>query len=245
MLLGTEKVNIRDWPRVLEILNGLKNPPRRTLLFGPPGTGETTYALSLSPESERITLTQGMFPDALLGKFLLRDGSTFWADAAASRAATFGKPLVIDEIHKGGGELDSTLQAVLDDEPICRLNLDNGKTITPAAGYRIVATMNGSPEQLNDAVLDRFDIVLKCRRPHDGILRRLSPEAAAFILNKMENDPDNDQWTPEISPRRMLAFEHLRGEGVSDELAAELVFGEGQGKTVLMAMIDAKRHAAK
>jgi len=241
--VGTEKVTISQWPEVLRILNTLKNPPRRTLLYGVPGTGKTTYALSLSPESERITLTQGQFPDALLGKFLLKDGSTFWANAPATRAALKGCPLVLDEIHKAGGELDSTLQAVLDDEAVCRLNLDNGETITPAQGYRVIATMNGSPDQLAEAVLDRFDIVLKCNTPHEGILRRLSPESAKYLSNKMANEPDNDIWTPTQMPRRFLAFEHLRAEGISDELAAELVFGEGQGKTVLMAMIDAARNS--
>jgi MoxR-like ATPase len=243
--VGTEKVSISDWAEVLRIVQSLPEPPRRTLLHGLPGTGKTTYALSLSPESERITLTQGMFPDALYGKFLLKDGSTFWANAPASRAAIKGCPLVLDEIHKAGGELTSTLNAILDDPSVCRLNLDNGETITPASGYKIIATMNGSPDQLEESTLDRFDVVLKCNTPHPGILRRLSPESAAYLVNKMANEPDNDQWTPSQSPRRMLTFEHLRAQGMSDELAAELVFGEGQGKTVLMAMIDAQRNAMK
>lgn len=243
--VGTENVSIQDWPKVLAIVNALPNPPRRQLLYGKPGSGKTTYALSLSPESERITLTQGMFPDALYGKFLLREGSTFWANAPASRAAIKGVPLVTDEIHKAGGELDSTLQAILDDEAVCVLNLDNGDSIKPAEGYRVIATMNGSPDQLAEAVLDRFDIVLRCDTPHDGIIRRLSAESAAFILNKIANEPDEYNWTPSITPRRMLSFEHLRKQGISDELAAELVFGEGQGKTILMAMVDAQRNAMK
>ena len=224
-------------------VNSLAQPPRRVLLYGAVGTGKTTYAMSLAPECERITLTQGMFPDALLGKFLLRDGSTYWSNAAATRAAIRGIPLVLDEIHKGGAELDSTLQAILDDESVCKLNLDNGETITPAQGFRITATMNGSPEQLKEAVLDRFDVVLKCNTPHSGILRRLSPESAAYLVNKMANDPDTDEWVPTQSPRRFLSFEHLRSQGMSDELAAELCFGAGQGKTVLMAMVDAARNA--
>jgi MoxR-like ATPase len=239
---------MQRWFEVLSMLEKLVNKPRRILLWGEPGSGKTTYSLSLHAEAERITLTQGQFPDALLGKFLLRDGSTFWSNAAATRAALKGCPLVLDEIHKAGSELDSTLQAILDDESVCRLNLDNGETITPAPGYRVIATMNGAPDQLADAVLDRFDVVLRCDLPHPGILKRLSPESAAFIQNKILNTPDGEQWCPSITPRRMLAFEALRNPaaqtvGITENLAAEIVFGEGQGKTVLMSLIDAARHA--
>ena len=237
-------VTIKQWPQVLSLLNAMAKPPRRTLLHGAVGTGKTTYALSLSPESERITLTQGMFPDALLGKFLLREGSTYWANGAATRAALRGVPLVLDEIHKAGSELDSTLQAILDDESVSRLNLDNGQTIEPAEGFRIIATMNGSPDQLAEAVLDRFDIVLRADTPHEGILKRLSPESAAFIANKMANEPVVDDWTPSITPRRMLSFEALRRGGIPDALAADLVFGEGQGKTILMSIVDAARNVS-
>lgn len=225
------------------MLGDLKTPPRRTLCHGRPGTGKTTWALSLSPESERITLTQGMFPDALLGKFLLRDGSTYWADGPATRAARKGVPLVLDEINKAGSELDSTLQAILDDLSVCRLNLDNGETIEPAPGFRVIATMNGSPDQLAEAVLDRFDVVLKCNTPHPGLLKRLTPDAATFIENKMKNEPEADLWIPTLTPRRMLSFCHLRGEGFDDALAAELCFGIGQGAAILTAMIDAQRNS--
>jgi len=242
----SDRITVKQWPEVLAMLGNLPRPPRRTLCFGKAGTGKTTYAVSLHPESERITLTAGMFADALFGKFLLRDGSTFYADAAATRAGRKGVPLVIDEIHMGGSELDAALHTILDDPAIARFNLDNGETIEPAQGYRVVATMNGSPDQLKDTVLDRFDIVIRCDTPHTGILKRLSPESAAFLANKMANEPMTaPDWVPDISPRRMLQFEDLRGQGVPDSLAADIMFGEGQGKTVLMSIMDAARNSLK
>ena len=243
--VGTEKVSISNWPEVTRLVNALPEPPTKWLLFGPAGTGKTTYAYSLNENSEGITLTQGMFQDALFGKFLMKDGSTYWVDAVGAKAARHGLPLILNEIHKAGGELTAPLHALLDDASVCRLNLDNGETLRPAKGYRVIATMNGSPDQLESTLLDRFDIVLNCKTPHDGILRRLSPESAAYLVNKMANEPEPEPWVPEQSPRRFLTFEHLRSQGLSDELAAELCFGEGQGKTVLMSMIDAQRNALK
>lgn len=245
MTLPNDKILITDWPRVTAMLNALPKPPRRQLYYGPPGTGKTTYAQSLSDSYEDITLTPGQFPDVLFGKFLLRDGSTFWSPGTASRAANKGCPLIINEIHKGGMELNSALNSVLDDSTVCRFSLDNGDVIVPTDGYRVIATMNGSPEQLDEAVLDRFDVVLKCNSPHPGILRRLSPESAAFIVNQMANEPENDQWVPKPSPRKFLAWEDLRKQGVPDGLAADIVFGEGQGKTILMALVDAARNNIK
>ena len=239
-----EPSSIKQWDATLDYLNKLKTPPRRVLCFGKAGSGKTTWACSLMAHYERVTLTASMFPDALLGKFLLKGGSTEWVNAFATRAAMSGVPLVIDEIHKQQGELDSTLNMILDDASICSLNLDNGQAITPAAGFRVLATMNGSPEQLDETLLDRFDVVLRCDTPHAGILRRLSPESAAYLTNKMANEPRTaEEWVPKQSTRNFLSFENLRAQGVSDKFAADLIFGEGQGAVVLNSMIDAVRNS--
>lgn len=233
--------NKPQWADTLQAVSVLDNPPRRILLYGPPGTGKTSFALSLNEQTERITLTPGQFPDALLGKFLLKDGSTFWQNGPATRAALNGLPLVLDEINKAGPELDSTLQAILDDPSVCRLNLDNGETIEPKDGFRIIATMNGTPDQLAEAVLDRFDIVLKCDAPSLGLLQRLQPDAAQFIVNKMANEIATEHWLPSITPRRMISFCALR-EQLGDDKAANIVFGQGQASIVLNGIVDAGRN---
>lgn len=242
---GQSKLTVKQWAEVLAMLRNLPQPPRRWLLHGVPGTGKTTWACSLQEQYERKTMTLADFPDSLFGKFLLRDGSTVWSDAPAARAAKRGCPLILDELHKASGEVSSALQSILDDESVCKLNLDNGESITPQQGYMVIATMNGSPDQLDEAVLDRFDVVMKCNTPHVGILKRLSPECAAFIANKMANEPEPEAWVPMVTPRRMLAFEHLRKQSVDDSLAADIVFGEGQGKVILMSLVDAARNVIR
>ena len=88
-----------------------------------------------------------------LGSFFSKTVQHIGLTLAPHSAALKGCPLVLDEIHKAGGELDAPLQSVLDDQAICKLNLDNGETVTPTEGYRVIATMNGSPDQLAEAVL--------------------------------------------------------------------------------------------
>lgn len=243
--MAKAKAKLGTWAETLETLNKLPKPPRRILLYGKPGTGKSTFATSIQKDYERVTLTPGMFPDALLGKFLLRDGSTVWTDAFASRAARRGCPLILDEINKAGAELDSVLQSILDDDKICVLNLDNGDAIKPEKGYRIIATMNGSPDELATPVLDRFDVVLRCDTPAPGLLKAMQPDAAEFIKNKMENEAElGNNWQPDISPRRMLAFCHLRTQGLEADMAAIISFGETQARTIMTALVDAARNAA-
>jgi MoxR-like ATPase len=240
--MATTTIKELTWRQKLDVLHALAKPPRRELLFGPAGTGKTTYAVSTSPDAERCTITAGMFADALFGKFLLAKGSTVWVDGPATRAARKGVTLILDELDHQTGEIESALRCVLDDPSVCRFNLDSGEQLIPAKGYRVIATMNGTPDILSDPLQDRFDVCLHCRTPAEGLLETLRPDSAAFIQNKMLNDPDTCHWTPQVSPRRLLAFDALREQGMSDAIAAGYAFGHKNGKVILNAIVDAARN---
>jgi len=238
--------NIANW---WEVLNYLKTLPvwlvRRILLWGIPGSGKTTYAFNLKPDSEMETVTKGMFQDAIFGKFLLKDGSTFWSDNFVTRAARKDTTAIINELNEAGAELDAPLNKALDDASICRFNLDSGEVVIPGDNFQVIATMNGSPDQLKESLLDRFDIILRCDLPHPGILKRMRSGSASFLVNKIKNTPDNETFTPKISTRNMLRFESLVAAGVEEPFAADLIFGQGQGKAVLTGTIDAARNVTK
>jgi MoxR-like ATPase len=238
------KIDIREWWEVLTYLKtlGVPDVTRRMLLWGIPGSGKTTYSFNLHPEAEMETVTKGMFQDAIFGKFLLKDGSTFWSDNFVTRAARKNCPAIINEFNEAGAELDAPLNKALDDASICRFNLDSGEVVTPGDGFQIVATMNGSPDQLKESLLDRFDVILRCDLPHPGIVKRLRPGSAAFLVNKIRNTPDTETFSPKISTRNMLRFDKLVAVGVPEPFAADLIFGEGQGKAVLNGTIDAARN---
>lgn len=234
---------VSEWHQVLGYLKLLKSPPRKILCFGKPGMGKSSWAASLHPQAIRQELSEGQFPDVLKGKFLLVNGSTVFTDGCATSAARNAVPVIFEEFDKMDASLIAPLQQICDDEAICRWTLDNGETITPKAGFQIIATQNAHPSVLPEALLDRFDIVLRCDTPHPGILRRLSPDKAQNLMNRCKNEPQSEPYIPKQSPRAFLRWQKLENEGVPSDFAAELVFGEGQSEAVQNACIEALRTA--
>ena len=234
-----------------ETLSAVVGHVRRILLCGEPGTGKTSYAFKLAHDSkrpvERVTLCAGMFSDALLGKYLLREGSTVWVDGPAVRAMRQGGVLLLDEIADAGPEIQSTLRAILDDENVCTITLDNGDTVKPKQGFSIIATMNGEVQSLLPALLDRFDVVLAhCDTPNPGIADAISNAGvAAYIRNSAGNAEDRaNEWRPAITTRRLIAFSRL-ATAIEMVDAAEIVFGPSQAETILTALVDAERNTGK
>jgi MoxR-like ATPase len=201
----------------------------RILLAGLPGTGKSTWPAHSLPgqKIERVHLTEDSGPEDLIGTWSLKDNSTEFLMGPGARAMARGQALVVDEIDRGSQSVQSVLHAILDDPDIAQITLPNGLVVKPknTGGFTIFATMNGNPSHLDEALLDRFDIVLICKDPHPAIIESLPEEVGAAVQKHYDaKETTTFHWSPEITVRTALSFVKLRDVlGVDD--AAVAVWG--------------------
>jgi hypothetical protein len=146
-------------------------------------------------------------------------GEFLWQDGPAITAWRVGGRLVIDEIDHADPSIWSLLHAVCDDPSISGFRLPTGEEVKPSDGFQVVATMNGSPDDLPPALADRFAVRIEIGHPHPGALATLADDIRPFA---MELACRNDERR--VGLRAWLAFDALRK--VTDEIeAAALCFG--------------------
>ncbi len=218
-----------EWYDVLESLKKYGALPHRILLWGPPGTGKSSWPYYAFGDVERLALHEESAPEDFLGQWLLTKGETQFFEGAAVRAMKRGVPLVLDEVDRASASVESLLHAVLDDLSVAALTLPTGEVVRPRDGYMVVGTSNAHPSSLPEPILDRFDIVLCASKPHPGILRGLGEDLANLLINHY-NGLKIEPFCPPVSVRRVLAFAKMRkmlgGGSDTYELAAFVTFGD-------------------
>jgi midasin (ATPase involved in ribosome maturation) len=131
-----------------------------------------------------------------------------------------GDRLVINEVDHASPDVWSFLLAMLDDFDMIAETLPSGETIKAKAGYHVVATMNGKPEDLPEALADRFTVRLPIDKPN--------PEAFLALpehLRQVAEATSTKTGTARIGLRSWITFAELQGS-IDNEAAARAVFGE-------------------
>lgn len=197
----------------------------RVLYDGPPGTGKTFAAQRFGVRKDQpvfnLTCTEEMPAAELRGHFVPNGDRFVWMDGPAVRAMREGGRLVINEIEKASGDVQTLLLAILDDRESCALTLPTSETVIPADGYTVAATMNGDADQdLPEALRSRFPVRLRITTIHPDAIKRLAPDlqdAARTTGGEIEEER-------RINIRAWLEFDRLRSK-VGAETAAQAVFG--------------------
>jgi len=212
-----------EWPYIEKTLGRTD----RVLLWGPPGTGKTTIANVYGKPDEvfNIYLTEETPAAELRGHFIPKGDEWVWNHGPAIKAWLHGKRLVINEINSASGDALDFLLAVLDDKSIAGITLPNGEKVKPHVGFHCIATMNGTPEDLPEALADRFSVRFHVRQAHPKAISSLPQDLLEVAKAKMKTKPSVRSWQE---------FAALR-QNAGDEVAAFAVF-QNEAAAVLDAI---------
>jgi len=219
-----------------ELFDKVVGTSDRILLYGIPGTGKTYQATKVNvPEGKDVystTLTIDSTASEMIGHYIPNELGTFdWNDGVAIKAWREGTRLVINEIDHAGPDVSSVLHAILDDADIARLTLPNKKkeTVQPSKGFSVIATMNGTPDMLPEALADRFGVKININSVH--------PDAVATLPEKYQtvySERDGDDIP--VSIRAWKEFAKLVDAGVDLRSSATVCFGNDYAEDVVEAI---------
>jgi MoxR-like ATPase len=186
-------------------------------------TNEPARALHIGANVYSITLAAETPAAELRGHYIRsgESGAYVWHDGPAIVAWRTGGRLALNELDKASDDALTLLYAILDDAALARLTLPTDETVRPSAGFSCVATMNGEPASLPEALADRFAVRILIDEPHPSAIASL-PERMRLAAKQTCSLEDAER---RISLRTWLAFAEI-AERAGDERAARLLFRE-------------------
>jgi len=208
---------------VWDLINKVIPQSRVTLLYGKPGSGKS-YAAHNADLGGRQLFSVTMTPETpsaeLRGHYVPQGSQFVWQDGPAIKAWRFGGRFVINEIDHAGGDALSFLLNCLDSQETACLTLPTGEMVKPHPQFQAVATMNGSPDELPLAIVDRCPICIEVNALHPSAVETLPHDLRTVALGSALADDDR-----RISIRAWQCFAHLR-DSLGAETAATAVFAK-------------------
>lgn len=222
--------NASVWPYIETVMGHAE----RILLYGPPGTGKTTIGNRYGNPDKvyNIYMTEETPAAELRGHFVPKGGEWIWNHGPGVAAWLNGKRLIINEINSASGDALDFLLALLDDRDIAGITLPNGEFVKPEPGFHVVATMNGQPSDLPEALADRFVVKFNIAVPHPDAFASLPTDIRKTAIASQK------ETGGVVSVRPWHEFRKLR-DAVGEQAAAYAVFGD-RAAAILDAMKLAK-----
>lgn len=218
------ETQIVTWNEVNEVM-GHAN---RILLFGITSTGKSYLAEHHAKYS--VTLHDASSADELRGTYIPHGSEFQWHDGVCIRAWREGCGLVLNEINRASDEVKSFLYVICDNPESAAITLPTGETVRPSDGFKVIATMNGTPDELTDALRARFPVQFEICEPNPNAIDTL-PEDLRKVASTscvIRNE------SRRLTLRQWIAFAKLRGV-VTEDLAARSIFGS-RSEEVLSAI---------
>lgn len=121
--------------------------------YGPSGTGKTTttklIAGALQIPIVKVTGSRNIDEAYLFGKYILKNGSTYFSDGPLTIAMKYGALFLFDEINMIEGDVLSSLNDILEIKNGRKI-LENGELVISHDYFRFIETMNIGYAGTND-----------------------------------------------------------------------------------------------
>lgn len=115
------------------------------LIKGPTGCGKTRFVEHMAARLKRPLITVSCHDDLcaadLVGRHLIADGSTVWADGPLTRAVRQGAICYLDEVVEARKDTTVVLHPLADDRRVLPIER-TGEHIAAAAGFMLVVSYN-------------------------------------------------------------------------------------------------------
>ena len=229
--------DLSTWELLECALSSDLDATRIIYVWGPPGCGKTYGAFHFGRIENgfyAVTLTDETSAAELRGHFLFRGGDAVWHDGPFVRAMREGKRLVINEIGNANADVLALLFPILESLKTAEITLPSGETIRPATGFHVVATDNRPPDQLPEALDDRFGVYVRVSEPHPNAIAQLHPQLRELALASASIEDER-----RVSARGWLALQSLIPT-FGLETGCRLAFGPDRGplvyETIVMAL---------
>lgn len=196
----------------------------RVLLYGLPGTGKTYFGLNAglkSANAYRLICTEEMTDADLIGCYKQNaQGTWSFAEGVGIKAWREGARLVVDEINRMNGDVESRMMALIDSTASSSWqHPDTGEIVKPHPDFSVVATMNGEPADLAPAILDRLIVRCEVNTPHPEAIASL-PEYLRTLAVKLTDPNISDRY----SLRAFVEFNAMYQASSNLDHSAQVVF---------------------
>lgn len=234
-----------------------REDPLNVIFYGPPGTGKSSMARQLKERGQMdytITFTSEQSAAVMTGYYIPQGDHFEYLDGIGVRAMK-GEPvevpvhrkkpelgtevvhmgglLIIDEIDKASPDMLDILYEIGNDRRIARIFLPDGTIVRPREGYQVIGTMNGLPDDLPDAIRDRFPICIPVWKPGDGQLNTLS-KAVRQVCDNLYESVQGTGLSPKFTFRTLRAFDRMVTQGAPVNLAATVVTDSSEEAVALV-----------
>lgn len=197
----------------------------RILIWGPKGLAKSRYSQMVLKKKHKqiaqVSLNDDIAVQELQGHYVPKGNEFVWHNGPVLEAYKQGYGLVVNELSRASGAVQDMFLSILDDPEVSLITLPNGEHLRPGKGFQVIATSNHDPDQMDEALVDRFDTIIRVDVPHPHLIRHLNDrlDKLGDVVRDSYKDPKRA-----ISPRRALAYLTFVERGVAAEIACRLAF---------------------